>query len=52
MNLIAVGTNHKYSPVVIREKLSFSQKGLKKALISLSGFAGIKRGSLFLSFWF
>ena len=42
MNLIAVGTNHKYSPVGIREKLSFSQKGLKKALVSLAGFAGIK----------
>lgn len=42
MNLIAVGTNHKYSPVGIREKLSFLKKGLKEALISLAGFAGIK----------
>ena len=42
MNLIAVGTNHKYSPVEIREKLSFFKKGLKKALISLAGFAGVK----------
>lgn len=42
MNLIAVGTNHKYSPVEIREKLSFLKKGLKKALVSLAGFAGIK----------
>ena len=40
--LILVGTNHKYSPVEIREKLSFLKKGLKQALISLAGLAGIK----------
>jgi glutamyl-tRNA reductase len=35
MNLIVVGTNHKYSPVELREKLSFSKKRLKDALFLL-----------------
>ncbi|MCQ9208206.1 MAG: glutamyl-tRNA reductase [Omnitrophica bacterium] len=32
MSLIVVGTNHKYSPIKLREKISFSQKRLKNAL--------------------
>ena len=41
MNLIVVGTNHKYSQIEIREKLFFSKKRLKEALRILSGFGGI-----------
>ncbi len=32
MSFIVVGTNHKYSSIVLREKLSFSKKRLKNAL--------------------
>lgn len=35
MNVVVVGTNHKYSPIEIREKLSFSEKRLKIAMVSL-----------------
>lgn len=35
MSFIVVGTNHKYSPIELREKLSFSKKRLKDALIFL-----------------
>ncbi|MEK6727503.1 MAG: glutamyl-tRNA reductase [Candidatus Omnitrophota bacterium] len=41
MSLIAVGTNHKYASIEIREKLFFSKKALKKALTCLSEQAGI-----------
>jgi glutamyl-tRNA reductase len=36
MNLILVGTNHRYSPIELRERISFSQKRLKDALNFLS----------------
>lgn len=32
MNLITVGTNHNYSPIKFRERISFSKKALKDAL--------------------
>lgn len=32
MNFIVVGTNHKYSPIEIRERISFSKKRLRDAL--------------------
>lgn len=32
MNLITVGTNHNYSPIKFRERISFSKKALKNAL--------------------
>lgn len=32
MSLIVVGTNHKYSPITLREKLAFSKKRLRDAL--------------------
>ncbi len=32
MSLIVVGTNHKHSPIALRENLSFSKKRLKNAL--------------------
>lgn len=35
MNFFVVGTNHKYSPLRLREKLSFSRKKLKDALFLL-----------------
>lgn len=35
MNLVVVGTNHKYSPVEIRERLSFSKKRTQDALLFL-----------------
>lgn len=42
--LILVGTNHKYSPIQIREQLSFSKRKIKDALISLVGFKEIRAG--------
>jgi len=44
MSLIVVGTNHKYSPIEIREKLSFSKKTLRGALVSLISYRDIKGG--------
>lgn len=35
MSLIVVGTNHKFSPIELRERLSFSKKRLKDALFLL-----------------
>lgn len=35
MNVIVVGTNHKYSPIEIRERLSFSKKRTQDALLFL-----------------
>lgn len=42
MNLVLVGTNHKISPIEIREKLSLSQGGLKEALFRLADYPEIK----------
>lgn len=42
MNFIVVGTNHKFSPVEIREKLYFSRKNLQTYLINLLSFKSIK----------
>ncbi|MFH1784571.1 MAG: glutamyl-tRNA reductase [bacterium] len=36
MNFVVVGTNHKYSPVSFRERLSFSSKKLRETLSLLS----------------
>jgi glutamyl-tRNA reductase len=44
MSLVVVGTNHKYSPIGIREKLSFSKGKAKDALINLAGFKWVKAG--------
>jgi len=35
VSLILVGTNHKYSPIAIRERLSFSKRRLQEALKAL-----------------
>lgn len=35
MNLIVVGTNHKYSPIELRERISFPKKRLNDALLFL-----------------
>lgn len=35
MSLIVVGTNYKYSPIELRERLSFSQKRIQDALVFL-----------------
>ena len=48
MNFLVVGTNHKYSPIALREKLSFSKKRLKDTLNFLRE-KGILRGSVILS---
>lgn len=48
MTLIAVGTNHKASPIEIREKISFSGKGLKNALLFLKEEASLE-GAVILS---
>lgn len=48
MNLIVVGTNHKYSPVELREKISFSKKRLKDALFLLKE-RGTLKGAVILS---
>ena len=48
MSFIVVGTNHKYSPIALREKLFFSKKRLKDGLNFLKE-KGILRGSVVLS---
>ncbi len=48
MNFILVGTNYKYSPVQIRERLSFSKKRLKDALHFLSE-TSVLRSAVILS---
>ena len=48
MNLIVVGTNHKYSPIRIREKISFSKKRLQDALNFLKE-TGVLKGGVILS---
>lgn len=42
MNLIVAGTNHKYSPIELREKISFSRRRLKDALTFLGEEFGLK----------
>lgn len=46
--LIVVGTNHKYSPLKLRERLSFSQSSLREALLFLSQ-ADVFKGGFILS---
>lgn len=41
MSLVAAGTNYKYAPIEIREKLFFSKNALKKAPLCLSEQTGI-----------
>ncbi len=48
MSIITVGTSHKYSPIAVREKLSFTQKSLRGALCGLLGLSNI-RGAVVLS---
>jgi len=48
MSLVVVGTNHKYSPITLREKLSFPKKRLKNALNFLKE-AEIFSGAVILS---
>lgn len=42
MNFIVLGTNHKFSPIEIREKLYFSRKQLGGLLVNLLSYQGIK----------
>lgn len=42
MSFIVVGTNHKFSPIEMREKIAFSKKMLNNALAELTGFKWIK----------
>lgn len=42
--LIAIGTNHKHSPVEVREKLAFTKRGLLDALPKLLHYPAIKAG--------
>ncbi|MCM8756830.1 MAG: glutamyl-tRNA reductase [Candidatus Omnitrophica bacterium] len=44
MNFITLGTNHKYSPIEIRESLSFPKKWLQEALFDWVSYGGIKTG--------
>jgi len=48
MSLIAVGTNHRYSPIELREKISFSKKRLQDALDFLKETEALK-GAIILS---
>lgn len=48
MNFLVVGTNHKYSPIALRERLSFSKKRLKDALFLLRE-RDILKGAVILS---
>lgn len=42
MNLILIGTNHKYSPIQIRGKLVISKRRLRESLRELTNLRGIK----------
>jgi len=44
MNLVVVGTNHKYSPIEIRERLSFSNKRIQDALLFLKESSCLEAG--------
>lgn len=48
MNFIVVGTNHKYSPIELRERISFSRKRIKDALRLLQE-RGILQAAVILS---
>lgn len=48
MNLIVIGTNHKYSPIALREKISFSKSKVKDALSFLKESYDLK-GAVILS---
>ena len=48
MNFIVVGTNHKYSPIELREKISFSKKRIRNALNFLKETSTLK-GAIILS---
>ena len=48
MNIVAVGTNHKFSPIELREKLSFSKRRLAQAL-SLLKERPVFKGAVILS---
>ncbi|PIP20204.1 MAG: glutamyl-tRNA reductase [Candidatus Omnitrophica bacterium CG23_combo_of_CG06-09_8_20_14_all_40_11] len=48
MNLIVVGTNHKFSPIELRERLVFPKKRLKNALFLLKEWQ-IFKGAVILS---
>ena len=48
MNFLVVGTNHKYSPLEIRERLAFSKGKIKVALLNLVDSPWIK-GAVILS---
>lgn len=41
MNFIVVGTNHKFSPIEIREKLSFSKTAAAPCLLALADLDGV-----------
>ncbi len=48
MNLVLVGTNHKFSPIELREKLSFSKRRLRETL-SLLKEMPVFKGAVILS---
>lgn len=48
MGFIVVGTNHKYSPIILRERISFSKKRLRDALNFLRE-RGLLNGAVILS---
>ncbi len=47
-SIIVIGTNHKFSPLEVREKLAFSKRGREKALLLLKE-SPILRGAVILS---
>ena len=44
MSIIVVGTNHKHSPIRIREQVAFRKKKIKSALLNLVSYKGIRAG--------
>lgn len=48
MSIIIIGTNHKFSPLEARERIAFSKKGRKRALILLKA-SSILKGAVILS---
>ena len=44
MSIIVVGTNHKHSPIRIREQLAFRKNKIKGALVNMTSYKDIKAG--------
>ncbi len=48
MSIVLIGTNHKFSPIELRERISFSRKGIRQALLLLKE-SPVLQGAVILS---